>query len=125
MHLDDDPRLSRVAALCLALPETTRQPFGLHARFLVRAKSFAYYMDNHHGDGIVGLCCKAAPGMNTAMVAADPARFYLPAYLASNGWVGLRLDGDAIDWDEVAALAVDSYRLIAPKRLAARLTDGG
>jgi hypothetical protein len=28
---------------------------------------------------------------------------------------------DEIDWDEVAAFAANSYRLIAPKRLAAQL----
>jgi hypothetical protein len=35
------------------------------------------------------------------------------------GWLALRLDRGAIDWDEVAALAAHSYRLAAPKRLAA------
>jgi predicted DNA-binding protein (MmcQ/YjbR family) len=34
--------------------------------------------------------------------------------------VGARLDGRP-DWDEVAALVRRSYRLIAPKRLAALL----
>jgi hypothetical protein len=32
--------------------------------------------------------------------------------------VGARLDVDH-DWDEIAELLVDSYRMIAPKRLAA------
>ncbi|SRR5579875_3481905 len=50
-----------------------------------------------------------------------PARFYLPAYLAPNGWLGLRLDVGEIDWDEVTAFVHDSYQLIAPKRLAAQL----
>lgn len=117
----EDPRLTQLAAICLALPETTREPWGQmgqHARFLVRKKSFVYFMNSHHGDGIVGMWCKAAPGMHTRMIAADPARFYLPAYVGAHGWVGLRLDGDDIDWDEVTALVTDSFRLIAPKRLA-------
>jgi predicted DNA-binding protein (MmcQ/YjbR family) len=33
--------------------------------------------------------------------------------------VGLRLDTRKVDWDEVAEIVATSYRLIAPKRLAA------
>jgi predicted DNA-binding protein (MmcQ/YjbR family) len=58
-------------------------------------------------------------GDNTALAAANPARFYLPAYIGSKGWVALRLDQGDIDWDEVTELVTGSYRLIAPKRLAA------
>ena len=36
------------------------------------------------------------------------------------GWIGVRID-EGIDWSEVAELAQDSYRLIAPKRLSAQL----
>jgi len=42
--------------------------------------------------------------------------------LATTGWVGVRLDG-AVDWDIVASLVTDSYRMTAPKRLLAQL-DG-
>jgi hypothetical protein len=115
----EDATLARVTAICLALPEATRTDGGQHARFLVRDKTFAYYLVDHHGDGIVGLTCKAPPGAAEAMIAADPVRFYRPDYLGSRGWVGLRLDFDPIDWTEAAELLTDSYRLIAPKRLAA------
>jgi predicted DNA-binding protein (MmcQ/YjbR family) len=114
-------RLVRVTKICLALPETTRRQMGDHASFLVRKKVFAYYLDNHHGDGIVALCCKVAPGENADLVALDPARFYLPAYIGPRGWVALRLDAGRVDWDQVAELAADSYRLVAPKRLAAQI----
>ena len=92
---------------------------GQHASFLVRKKTFAYYLDNHHGDGIVAVSCKVAAGENAEMAAFDPARFYLPAYIGPRGWVALRLDVGEIDWDEVGDLVADSYRLTAPKRLAA------
>jgi predicted DNA-binding protein (MmcQ/YjbR family) len=44
----------------------------------------------------------------------------VPPYVGHAGWVGVRLD-DGPDWDEVRALVLRSYRLIAPKRLAAML----
>ncbi len=116
---EEDARLVQVTEVCLGLPETTRQVTGQHARFLVRAKSFAYYLYNHHGDGKIALCCKAAPGINTMLAHSDPARFYLPAYLGPQGWMALRLDVGELDMDEVAAFVTDSYRLVAPKRLAA------
>jgi hypothetical protein len=118
---NDDPRLVRVEALCMALPEVAREAMGQHARFVVRGKSFVYFLNDHHGDGRVGLCCKVAAGLNAMMAADDPGHYYIPAYLGANGWVGLRLDQGEIDWDEVTALIHDSYRLIAPKRLAAQV----
>jgi predicted DNA-binding protein (MmcQ/YjbR family) len=54
------------------------------------------------------------------LVEAQPARFYLPDYLASKGWVALRLDMGKVDWGEVRELLSGSYALIAPKRLAER-----
>ena len=118
-----DPRLARVTELALALPEVTRQIYGSHAQFLVRKKTFAYYLDNHHGDGIVGLTCKVLPGDNTTLVDAQPRRFYLPAYLASRGWIALRLDVGKIDWPEVKELLSGSYALTAPKRLVELVSD--
>ncbi len=115
---EDDPRLARVSQICLALGETTTERHGSHASFLVGKKKFAYYLDNHHGDGIVAITCRVAPGDNQLLTKAQPERFYLPAYLASRGWVALRLDGPEIDWEEVRELLHESYRRIAPKRLA-------
>jgi len=114
----DDARLTRINEICRALKETSTERHDSHAAFLVGKKKFAYYLDNHHGDGIVAIACKVGPDDNKLLVKAQPERFYLPAYLASKGWVALRLDGPEIDWDEVQELLNESYQLIAPKRLA-------
>jgi phosphoribosylglycinamide formyltransferase-1 len=115
---ETDSRLERVARIALALPETSRRIYGSHAQFLVRKKTFAYYLDNHHGDGMVAVTCKVLPGDNKALVEAQPKRFYLPAYLAARGWVALRLDAGKVDWKEVKELLACSYSLVAPMRLA-------
>jgi predicted DNA-binding protein (MmcQ/YjbR family) len=115
----EDPRLTRLTDIALELPEATRRVLGSHAQFLVR-KTFAYFLDNHHGDGIVAVTCKVLPGDNKALAQAQPNRFYLPAYIASKGWVALRLDTGRVDWDEVRELLLGSYALLAPKRLAER-----
>jgi predicted DNA-binding protein (MmcQ/YjbR family) len=115
----EDRRLARLTRICLALPEVVRERSGQHASFSVRKKVFAWYLHDHHGDGIVSVSCKTGRGENVEWVRLDPQRFYLPAYMGARGWIAVRLDVGTVDWDLVAALMTDSYRRTAPKRLAA------
>jgi predicted DNA-binding protein (MmcQ/YjbR family) len=113
----EHPLLRKLSEICLSLPEAVRRDLNDHADFRVRGKVFAYFLNNHHGDGIVSICCKSAMGENVDRASREPARFYLPAYIGPRGWFGLRLDGEAIDWSEVRNLLELSYELVAPKRL--------
>ena len=119
MKAVEDSRLSRVSAICLALPEVVRTDQGSHATFTVRKKTFAYFLNDHHGDGIVSVCARAFPGENKKLTEAHPKKFYLPAYIGPRGWVGLRLDRAKVDWNEVRDLVTASYLQAAPKKLAA------
>jgi predicted DNA-binding protein (MmcQ/YjbR family) len=116
-------RRAKVSAICLALPEATSTDLGDHADFRVGKKVFAYFLDDHHGDGIVGMWCKVLPGENERLIAASPRKFYMPAYVGPRGWVGLRLDRQTMDWAEVKELATASYVQVAPKRLARRVEE--
>jgi predicted DNA-binding protein (MmcQ/YjbR family) len=109
--------LAKLSGICLSFPETERCDMNDHADFRVRGKVFAYFLNNHHGDKIVSVCCKSALGENVDRASREPDRFYLPAYIGPRGWFGLRLDGAAIDWAEVRNLVELSYGLVAPKRL--------
>ncbi len=111
---------ARVTALCTGLPEVEAEA-AQHVGFTVRGKRFAWYLEDHHGDGRVALNCKAPPGRNSELAAEHPQRFFIPAYLGKRGWVGLYLDSERIDWDEVERLIVDAYRMTAPRRLSERL----
>jgi phosphoribosylglycinamide formyltransferase-1 len=117
----EDPVLARLTKICLALPETAREVMGDHAKFTVRKKVLAYFLNNHHGDGIVSVACKVLPGDNEALAKASPSRFYLPAYIGPRGWVALRLDRGKVDWSEVGELVATSYRLVAPKTITWKL----
>jgi hypothetical protein len=112
-----DARMERCIEIVRELPETGRYLHGDHAGFTVRKKKFAYFLNNHHGDGIVSIACKVMPGDNKSLAAAQPDRYYLPAYVGPMGWVALRLDRGAIDWEEVRELLRTSYVLLAPKKL--------
>lgn len=117
----EDPRLARLTAICAGLPEAERERSGRHAIFRVRRRTFAYFQDDHHGDGRVCVVCRAPGGENEALIASAPDRYSMPAYIGHRGWVALALDVPGIDWEEVAGLVTDSYLLAAPKRLAAQL----
>jgi hypothetical protein len=112
-----DPR-QRVRAIAETLPEVNVRE-GQHLAFDIRGKRFAYYLDDHHGDGRLAICCKAAPGVQEMLVEAQPGRFFRPSYLGPKGWLGLYLDIEEVDYEEVENLLTEAYRLIAPKRLAA------
>jgi hypothetical protein len=114
--------LQRLRTLCLGLPEATekKSASGEHSSFLVRKKTFAMYLDNHHGDGRVAMWSKARPGLQQALVGSDPKRFFVPPYVGPKGWVGVSFDVK-IDWEEVTRLVRESYRMTAPTRLVALL----
>ena len=114
----EDDRLRRLTEICLALPQTQRELMGSHAAFKVKKKVFVYFLNDHHGDGIVGLACKVLPGENTALIASNPKRFFMPAYIGPRGWVGLRLDVPRVDWKEVSEIVQVSYAWMAGKKLA-------
>jgi predicted DNA-binding protein (MmcQ/YjbR family) len=113
--------LDRLRSICLDCPEATEQETWGNPTFRVREKIFAMPRSD---DGRLSLWCKAPPGVQDILVGADPARFFVPPYVGHRGWIGVRLDG-AVDWDEVADLVGESYRMTAPKRLRARLDQRG
>jgi hypothetical protein len=114
--------LARLRKVCLALPEAHEVEAWGEPTFRVRNKLFAMYAapNNHHGGGRPAVWCKAASGNQALMVRAEPERYFVPPYVGPSGWVGVWLDRNP-DWSEVKELMSDSYRLVAPKRLAALL----
>lgn len=118
----EDPRLTRLRRICAAMPEAEHTQNGRHADFRVRKRVFAYFLDDHHGDGVVSVCVKAQPGENEDRAQREPERYFLPAYIGSRGWFGLYLDRGPIDWDDVTRIVRASYLQVAPKTLARQLS---
>lgn len=113
-----DP-LARLRALCLALPEAEERETWEKPTFRVREKIFAMPRER---DARPSVWFKAPKGSQAVLLAADPARFFAPPYVGPKGWVGMML-APAPDWGEVAALVARSYRLVAPRRLAALVEE--
>lgn len=111
---------TRVREICLALPEVTEKLSHGAPTFFVRKSFLMLWADGHHGNHFAHLWAAAPAGVQAEVIEAEPDHFFKPPYVGTRGWIGLRLDGK-IDWVEVAAVAEDAYRTIAPAKLVAAL----
>ena len=116
--------LEAIRRIALALPGVTeRCSHGAPCFFVRRSRALCYFHDDHHGDGRTSLWCPARPGVQEELVSTEPERFFRPPTSASgtfSNWVGVFLDlsgEDEVDWDEIAAIIKDAYRVVAPKEL--------
>lgn len=108
-------RLERLRRICLALPETTEQvTWDVDLTWRVRDKIFAI-----SGPEAERVTLKATREDQAALVAASD-RIAVAPYVGRFGWVSVDLTGRP-DWDELAELVAESWRLVAPKKLAAAM----
>lgn len=112
--------LTRLRKLCLALPEAREVEAWGEPTFRVKT-IFAMYAgpSNHHGAGRESVWVKANKTNQALMLAAAPDRFFVPPYVGPFGWIGIYLDSAKSDWDELAELLRDAWRMSVPKKLLA------
>lgn len=124
--------LARLRAVCTALPEVQEEPAWVGTRWQVRRRTFAHVLEVV--DGRPESHARRAGTRGPAVVLTFRSSYpELDALLGSGGgffgplWgrddVGVVLSGET-DWDEIAELVTESYRVRAPARLAARLDPG-
>jgi len=115
--------LDQVRRRALALPRSDEgMSHGMSSFGIEKGKKFAYFTQDHHGDGIIALLVKtSAPEEQAMLIDSDPDLYYRPAYLGPAGWVGIRLDLGEVDWDLVEDRLQRSWRTVAPKKLTALL----
>lgn len=112
-----DP-LQRIRRSALELPETEERLSHGQPTFFVAGKQFAQFRDNHHGNGMAGVCVRTSGTDEQEMlIAAAPETYSRPAYLGPSGWVSVNVAGDEVDWELVDSRIARSWKLAAPKRL--------
>lgn len=114
-----DYLLGRVRELALALPEADEvTSHGMPCFGIVKGKKFAYFTQDHHGDGKTALLVKiSGADEQAALIEMDAGRYYRPAYFG-DGWIGIRLDLGNTDWDAIGDWLRKSWLAVAPKKLA-------
>jgi phosphoribosylglycinamide formyltransferase-1/phosphoribosylamine--glycine ligase/phosphoribosylglycinamide formyltransferase/phosphoribosylformylglycinamidine cyclo-ligase len=119
MSPDPDGCLDRLRTIALALPRAVEKvSHGMPVFFIDKGKTFAWFLHDHHGSGITAVAVKTSGAEEQDMlIEIDPDLYYRPPYLAPSGWIGVRLDGETIDWDHVADRIATSWELVAPAKL--------
>jgi hypothetical protein len=131
---DVEPEVvERLREVCEALPEAYEEPAWVGLRWRIRSDTFAHVARIEEGQPEAFARAAGTPGPATVLVFrsageelaalahAGPPYFLTPW---GRGAVGVRL-GDDTDWTEITELVVESYRIRAPKRLAALLPEPG
>jgi predicted DNA-binding protein (MmcQ/YjbR family) len=108
--------LERLRALCVRYPEVVEAVDGFgHTSFRVANKPFVMM-----GSQQLHLAIKSDPVTQDMLVRSG--RFQLTPYLGQHGWVSVT-DFRGLDWEQIAELVRDAYRLAAPRRLLKLLPD--
>ena len=109
--------LSRLRRISLALPEAEETLTFGHPTWKVKNKTFVV-LEEYKGE--LAICFKATIA-NQALLTMDP-QFYVAPYTGKHGWTSMRAAG-SLEWNAIEDFIRESYRLVAPKRLAMALMD--
>lgn len=115
----DDPLLGRLRALALAYPGASERVSHGRPLFCTK-KVFAIFggvVKGSHDDPSLSRSLVFFPDDDHRDLLLQDERFVIPAYDGAYGWLCLPLDRGEPDWDEVADLLDESYRLTAPPGL--------
>jgi hypothetical protein len=107
--------VNAVRKLCLRLPETREAVQFGHPVWQAGARSFA--LARHDGQCLT-LCFWVGVDRQN-LLTVDP-RYRIPPYMGNNGWIALDVSNH-YDTEEVGALALQSYRHFALKRMLREL----
>ena len=115
-----DP-VQRVRSIALQLPQTTeRLSHGEPTFFINDKKTFVMTVNDHHGDGILGMWIAAPKGEQESLIGENPRVYFRPPYVGHRGWVGVRLDTDPVlDQQTLVELIHQAWSEVAPKKLLA------
>ena len=121
--------VERLGSIALALPEVREEDAWVGTRWRIRTATFAHVVAIADGwppayaaavgtAGPVTVLTFRADGEELAALSALGPPFFKPVWFRDI--VGMVLDDDT-DWREVDELVTESYCLLAPKRLVARV----
>jgi predicted DNA-binding protein (MmcQ/YjbR family) len=114
---EESPLLGRVRSLCLSLPETSEAGSWGHPNFRAGKRTFVTYEWIKRRPSIALRLCPA----EVARYAATPG-FFLTPY-GRGQWVSLEADR-RVNWRLAKTLILESYRLVALKRMTQALDRG-
>jgi hypothetical protein len=124
--------VERLAKICQGFPDAYEEDAWVGTRWRIRKRTFAHVLTIVSGVPAAYALAAGDEGPVTVMTfrAAGPELAALtsvgpPFFKARWGTdvVGVALDEEETDWDEIAELLAESYCIMAPKGLARRLRE--
>ena len=128
-HAVPAEHVAALRSVCLELPEAYEEPAWVGTRWRIRKRTFAHVLVIDSGwppayaraagrDGPASVMTfrSQEPELEALRSMGDP--FFAPMWRGDE--VGLVLE-EASDWDDIAELVTESYRVLAPKHLAVRV----
>lgn len=114
-----DSLLAPLRDICLAYPATEEVWEGSVGKPVYKVNGKIFAMQHGH-EGKPSVWLKAPPGVQEALIATAPERYFRPPYVGHKGWVGAWLDAGT-PWPEIEDLVDDSWRMTATKTLVREL----
>ena len=123
--------LSRLRLVCLDLPEVVEEKAWVGIRWCVSKKNFAHLLRIQDGwppayakaadtGGPATVCTFRLSRQHCAAARFARAPYFRPVWFPNIAGVLLE---ERTDWDELGELIRDSYRVLAPKKLVARMLE--
>lgn len=121
--------LAKLRLACLDLPDAYEEKAWTGTRWMVGKKNFAHVVMIANGEPAAYAKAAQSNGPACVLTFRAPLRtleaprfkrhpFFRPVWFPNIA--GLFIDDDT-DWDDVTALVTESYRVLAPKKLAERV----
>ena len=119
MSPDYPADLDRLREMAFVLPGATERVSHGAPGFLIEdGKFFAYIWHDHHGDGETAvIVTTTGSDEQDALIESDPALYFKPAYLGASGWIAIRTDAPATDWNHIGDRVAQSWEMVAPRAL--------
>jgi hypothetical protein len=102
-------RAATFRRLALQLPDAEEIETWETATFRVRKRIFAMFSDREREAWV-----KSTFDEQAALVEMQPETFFVPPYVGSKGWIGVRVG--RIDAGEASELLTEAWRMTATKR---------
>ena len=122
--------VDHLRAICAELPESQEEQAWTGTRWRIGKQTFAHVVGiadgwphayaraaDTDGPAIVLTFQSSGEELHALSNVGDP--YFRPPWRP--GIVGMRVDAETTDWDEVAELVTESYCLLAPQRLVATI----
>jgi hypothetical protein len=110
--------MEQVRPLALALPGVVEKVSHGSPTFFTgegrKGRTFASVHDEREWfEGRLCLWAASEEPVRQALMEENPDVYFVPPYVGHRGWLGMRLDTETVDWDEVAGVLEDAHALVA------------